>query len=161
MSYPKKLLRLRPLGGLALDVPAAEVGPEFYTGGDNIDFRIGYARRTQGERAVYTQSTANPALHLLNVRAPGGITESNFWLVFGDDDVNALETSNIDLILTGLTPVTSAWQWASTLLNNIPCWTNGLDVPYYWAGDVGVAAAALPGWPVGTVCKSLIAFQFH
>ena len=162
MSYPKQLLRLRPTRGLVLDTPSSEVGPEFYTGGSNVVFRNGFAQRVGGARNAYAQNTLDPVHHLLNVRAPGGITESNFWLVFGADDVHALETSNNDDVTgSALTPISFSWQWAATLLNNIPCFTNGLDAPRYWAGDVGTPAAALPGWPAGTICKSLVAFKHH
>jgi hypothetical protein len=162
MSYPKKTLKVRPTRGLALDLPANEVGPDYYTGGRNISFRNGFAERIGGRRECYTQNNVNPVYHLLNVRAPGGITESNFWLVFGTASLKALETSNIsDIEGTALTGVSSPWQWSSTLLNNIPCFTNGLDAPRYWAGDVGTPSAELPGWPAGTICKSLIAFKFH
>jgi len=162
MSYPKKVARLRPTRGLALDLPANEMSPDFYTGGSNVIFRNGFAQRVPGSRDAYAQNTVDPVFHLLNVRAPGGITESNFWLAFGVDEVQALETSNIDDVTgSALSSVSSPWQWSSTLLNNIPCFTNGLDLPRYWAGDVGVPAATLPGWPVGTICKSLVAFKFH
>lgn len=163
MSYPKQLLRLRPVRGLALDIPANEVSEKFYTLASNVHFRDGIARRMGGRRAAYAQNTVDPTLHLLNVRAPGGATESNFWLAFGADEVQALETSNIDDITpaAGLQAATSSWQWSTTLLNNIPCATNGLDAPFYWAGDVGTVAADLPNWPAGTVCKSLVAFKFH
>ena len=162
MSYPKKLLRLRPTRGLALDVPPWEVGPDYWTSGSNVVFENGLAKRVGGTREVYVQNTADPVMHLLNVRAPGGITESNFWLVFGDDSIDALETSNINSITgAALTPVTKAWEWSSTLLNNIPCFSNSLDAPRYWAGDVGTPAVALPGWPAGTICKSLVAFKHH
>ena len=162
MSYPKKLLRLKPIRGLAFDVPANEIAPEFYTGGNNVLFRDGIAGRIRGSRDAYAQNTVAPVMHLLNVRAPGGITESNFWLVFGEDEVQALETSNIDEV-TGdpLTPISFPWQWSTTLLNNVPCFTNGLDPPRYWGGDVGTPADELPDWPSGTICKSLVAFKFH
>ena len=162
MSYPKKIFRLRPTRGLALDIPANEVGPDFYTGGNNVLFRDGFAERIGGNRQVYTQNDVNPVYHLLNVRAPGGVTESNFWLVFGTNVIKALETTNINNITgASLTSVANPWQWASTLLNNIPCFTNGLDIPRYWAGDVGTSSANLPGWPAGTICKSIAAFKFH
>lgn len=162
MSYPKQLLRTRPTKGLALDIPANEVGPDFYTGGTNVVFRDGFPQRIGGNRAAYTQSTTDPVFHLLNVRAPGGVTESNFWLVFGADEIQALETSNIDDVTgSALTAVASPWQWSTTLLNNIPVCTNGLDVPRYWAGDVGTGFTDLPGWPAGSTCKSIAAFKFH
>lgn len=162
MSYPKQLLRARPTRGLALDIPANEVGPDYYTGGSNVVFRDGFPQRIGGRRAVYAQSTTDPVFRLLNVRAPGGVTESNFWLVFGEDEIQALETSNIDDVTgSALTAITSPWQWSTTLLNNIPCCTNGIDAPRYWAGDVGTGFADLPGWPAGSVCKSIAAFKFH
>ena len=162
MSYPKKLFRFRPTRGLALDVAPWEVGPDYWTAGSNVIFRNGAAQRVGSSRTVYSQNTVNPALHLLNVRAPGGITESNFWLVFGESEVQALETSNIDNITgAALTAIDNAWEWSATLLNNIPCFNNGADAPRYWAGDVGTPASALPGWPAGTVCKSLVAFNHH
>lgn len=162
VSYPKRLLRLRPFRGLALDAEACEVSPEYWTSGSNVVFENGYARRVGGTREAYSQNTVDPVLHLLNVRAPGGITESNFWLAFGADEIQALETSNIDDVSgSALTGVDDAWQWSSTLLNNIPCFTNGLDAPRYWGGDVGTPAADLPNWPAGTICKSLVAFKHH
>jgi hypothetical protein len=143
-------------------VPGNEVSQDFYTQASNVVFRSGFAERLGGSREVYAQNTENPVFHLLNVRAPGGITESNFWLSFGLAHIQALETSNItDITGAALQTVTHPWQWSSTLLNNIPCFNNGLDPPRYWAGDVGTPAADLPGWPAGTVCKFLIAFKFH
>ena len=162
MSYPKKLLRLRPTRGLGLDLPANEVSPDFYTGGSEIIFRDGIAERLGGERQAYSQSVTDPVFALLNVRAPGGVTESNFWLTFGEDDIQALETSNVDAVTgAALTAVTSPWQWSLTLLNNLPICTNGLDAPRYWGGDVGTPFTALPGWPAGTICKAIAAFRFH
>lgn len=162
MSYPKRTIKVRPTRGLAIDVPASEVAPDFWTNSRNVAYRNGFAERIDGRRAVYAQNNVNPVFRILNVRAPAGFTESNFWLVFGTNVIKAMETSNISTITgAALTPVTSPWQWSATLLNNIPCFTNGLDAPRYWAGDVGTPATALPGWPAGTICKSLFAFKFH
>jgi hypothetical protein len=162
MTYPKQLMRLRPTHGLAFDLPPVEVGPDFFTEATNINFRNGFAQRIGGSRQAYDQNTLDPVYHLLNVRAPGGVTGSNFWLAFGLDDVHALETSNTDDVTgAALTPVTSPWEWHTTLINNFPVFTNGLDVPRYWGGDVGTPFAALPGWPASTTCKSIAAFKFH
>lgn len=161
MSYPKRLERLRPLRGLGLDLPANEMGKDFWTGGSNIIFRDGFASRILGSRACYTQSTTDPVFRLLNVRAPGGVTESNFWLVFGTDEIQALETSNITDVSPSLTAVSSPWQWSATLLNNLPIATNGLDAPIYWTGDTVDNFASLTGWPAGSTCKSIVAFRYH
>lgn len=157
MSYPKKLLRLRPTKGVAADLPPNEVADEFYTSASNVHFRGGFAGRVLGSRAAYGTLPVD-VLHMLNAR----IGTTNFWLFFGADEIHALETSNSDDVTgSSLTPVTQPWQWSSTLLNGIPCVTNGLDPPRYWAGDVGTPFATLPDWPAATSCKSLIAFQFH
>lgn len=157
MSYPKRLLRLRPTRGIAADPPANEVTDEFYTGASNVHFRGGFAGRVLGSRAAYGTLPVD-VLHMLNAR----IGTTNFWLFFGADEIHALETSNSDDVTgAALSPVLQPWQWSSTLLNGVPVATNGLDLPRYWAGDVGTPFVDLPGWPAGTNCKSIVAFQFH
>jgi hypothetical protein len=157
MSFPKRLLRLRPTRGVASDLPANEVGNEFYTGASNVHFRDGFAGRVLGSRAAYGTLPAS-VLHMLNAR----IGTTNFWLFFGADEIHANETSNSDDVTgSALTAVSQPWQWSSTLLNGVPCVTNGLDVPRYWAGDVGTPFADLPGWPASTLCKHLVAFKDH
>lgn len=157
MSFPKKLLRLRPTKGIVSDTPAHEVGPEYYTTGQNTIFRKGFAQRIAGSRAVY--GTLPVAVqHLLNARIGG----TNFWLIFGVNQIHAEETSNSNNITgAALQSITQPWQWHSTLLNGVPVVTNGLDLPRYWAGSVAVPFATLPGWPAGTICKSIAAFQHH
>jgi hypothetical protein len=157
VSYPKKLLRLRPTRGLSSDTPASELSEEFYSIGRNVNFRGGFAGRILGSRAVYGTMPVT-VQHLLNARIDG----TNFWLVFGADEIHALETSNSDEVTgAALQAITQPWQWASSLLNGIPVVTNGLDAPRYWAGAVAVPFVDLPDWPAGTICKSLTAFRFH
>jgi len=159
MSYPKQLLRLRPTRGIASDTPAHEVSDDFYTTGQNVQFRNGFAQRVFGSRAVYGTMPVSVVQHLLNARMSG----TNFWLVFGPDEVHALETSNSDDVTPtlGLQTVPAPWYYSSTLLNGVPVFTNGLDLPQYWAGDVLTPFQTLPGWPVGTICKSICAFRYH
>lgn len=157
MSYPKKMLRLRPTRGVAADPPANEVNEEFYTGASNVHFRAGFAGRVLGSRAVYGALPV-AVLQMLNAR----IDTTNFWLFFGADEIHANETSNSDDVTgAALTAVSQPWQWSTTLLNGVPVASNGLDSPRYWAGDVGTPFATLPGWPAATSCKSIVAFQFH
>jgi hypothetical protein len=157
MSYPKKLLRLRPTRGVAADPLSSEVTEDFYTGASNVHFRDGYAGRVLGSRAAYGTLPVD-VLHMLNAR----IDTTNFWLFFGDDAIHANETSNSDDV-TGapLTPVLQPWQWSSGLFNGLPVVSNGLDSPRYWAGDVGTPFATLPDWPASTLCKHIVPFRFH
>jgi hypothetical protein len=158
MSYPKKLLRLRPTKGLVIDTPPWEVGDEHYTDGINVLFRKGFAGRVPGYRAVYTQNAINPVMHLLNVR----VDTTNYWVVWGTDSVYAYETSNAtDIEGSALQTVVAPYQYTSTLLNGVPVFTNSLDGPQYWTGDVGVNFASLPDFPASTLCKSIVAFKYH
>jgi hypothetical protein len=158
VSYPKKLLKLRPARGIASDTPAHEVGPDFWTHGRNVQMRKGFAARVFGSRDVYGTLPVD-VLHMLNAR----ISTTNFWLMFGADEIHALETSNSDDVTPagGLTAVSQPWQIASTLLNGVPCFTNGLDAPHYWAGNPVTPFVELPDWPSGSRCASIVAFKFH
>src|SRR5262245_46038464 len=129
MSYPKKILRLRPTRGIVSDVPANEVAAEFYTTGRNVLMRRGFASRVLGSRQVYA-TLPSDVLHLRYALA--------HWLSFGADDITALETTNQDDVsIASQDTVSQAWQWSTALLNGIPIATNGLDPLAYWAGNVG------------------------
>lgn len=159
MSYPKRTLQFRPARGYAADTPAPELAPEFWGGAiQNAVFRNGFARRVSGSRGAYG-AWPDPLLHLLNAR----VSTTNFWLGWGADSITARETSNSDGVTPsgGLQTVDNPWQYSSALLNGVPAFTNGLDAPHYWAGDVGTPFEELPGWPAGTTCKTLTAFKYH
>lgn len=158
MSYPKKLLNLKPVRGVVYDTPAHEVGPEFYTSCRNVHFRNGFAERVMGSRSVYgTLPTA--ALRVLNAR----IDTSNFWLVMGEDEVHALEgSSTYDLTPTGgLTTAANPWEWSGGLLNGVPVLNNSKDAPMYWDGSPSSELAPLTDWPAGTVCRQVVPFRYH
>lgn len=158
MSYPKLLYPFRPTRGAAYDIPPPELSDDFWSLAQNVIFRQGFAGRAPGSRAVYgTLPVA--ALHILNAL----IDTTNFWLVFGADEIHALETSNADEVTPsgGLTTAQYPWQWTAGLLNGVPFATNGLDAPIYWGGDVGTPFDALPDFPASTVCKSMVAFAYH
>lgn len=161
MSYPKKLLRLQPRQGIIVDVPPHEVGPNFYTSGQNVIFRRGFANRVKGSRDAYTTAiaTANPIqiFHLLNAV----IGTSNFWIVIEADGTTwAIEGSNatqIDNLL--LSSVTQPSVYSSALLNGLPIISNGLDELVFWAGTGNLAL--LPGWTATESAKFIAVFRFH
>lgn len=159
MSYPKKTLKFRPTKGYAADTPTAELAEDFWGGViQNVVFRNGFARRVGGSRAVYG-TWPGSILHLLNAR----IDTTNYWLGFENNAITARETSNSNDVTpaAGLTQVDNPWQYSSILLNGVPAFTNGLDAPHYWAGDVGTPFVELPDWPAGTTAKSIAAFKYH
>lgn len=156
--YPKQRYPFRPTKGVAYDIPPAELSDDFWSLAQNVIFRLGFAARAGGSRAVYgtLPVTIQAMLNVL-------VDSTNFWLMFGADEIHALETSNSDEVTpaAGLTAITAPWQWSPTLLNGVPCATNGLDTPIYWAGDVGTPFVNLPDWPASTICKSLVAYKYH
>ncbi len=162
MSYPKRLLRLRPSRGFASDTAPSDLSHDYYSTCSNVQFRNGFAQRIFGSRDVYGTMPVAP-FHILNARSPGGITQTNFWLVFGDEEIHALEPSNSTDVTPsgGLQTITEPHEWSSCLLNSVPVANNGLDAPIYWAGDVGAPFDTLPDWPEGTICKHIAAFKYH
>jgi hypothetical protein len=158
LSYPKRTLSFRPTRGVSYDVAAHELAEDFWSFAQNVLFRKGFASRVLGNRAAYG-SIPTDVYHLRNAL----IDTTSFWLIFGLDEIHALETSNQDDVtpVAGLTPISHPWQWATTLLNGVPCATNGLDAPLYWAGSVAAPFVDLPDFPATTICKSLIAYKYH
>jgi hypothetical protein len=158
VSYPKKLLRLKPTRGIASDTPAHMVGLQFYTRGQNVQFRKGFASRILGSRQVYGTLPAS-VLRMLNARIGG----TNFWIFAGADSITARETSNSYDVTPfgGLTAVAQPWEWSATLLNGVPVMSNARDEPIYWDGDTAGEFDTLPGWPAGAICRSIVAFRYH
>lgn len=159
MSYPKKLLRLRPTKGLVADTPTSEVGPEFYTSGQNVVFRQGFATRVAGSRQAYASLTADPVMHIRNVQLGG----FNYWVTASDDAIYAV-TSAAETNITpagGLTAITDPYQWSSASLNGIPIFTNGENELLFWDGNTANDFETLTDWPATTSCKSVATFKYH
>lgn len=161
MAIQKNLLRLAPARGIASDLPPSEVGPDFWTEGNNVQSREAFIERVQGYRDAYGDSyNTLPAevWHLLNART--GTT--NYWLWAGADSVYLQEADNIfDVTPQYWSAVDQPHELSSTLLNGIPVINNGHDDPCYFTGDPEEPFAPLPGWPAGTVAQFIIAFKFH
>lgn len=161
MSYPKKLLRLRPTKGIVSDTPSHEVGPDFYTAGQNVIFRNGFAGRIGGFRSAYTTAlgVALPGdlLHAINAQFAG----TNYWLIFeADGTAWALEGDNATQIDgTLLSVIGQPWEYASSRLNGVPIIVNGTDEPVFWDGSGNLAT--LPDWTATETAKSIAVFKFH
>lgn len=160
MSYPKKLIHLRPIRGFISDTPAHEVGPDFYTGASNVMFRDGFARRIMGYRDAYSTALATAAptqlMHAINAE----ISDTNYWLLFEDDGTAwAIEGTNatqIDATLLGA--VGNPFAFSSALLNGLPIISNGDDEPVYWAG---ANLTTLPDWTATESCNFIAVFKYH
>lgn len=157
MSYPKKQFRIKPSRGLAFDTPAHEVGADFWTNGQNVLMRKGFAQRIKGYRDAYGALPAS-VFHMRHVRISG----VDYWIFWGVSTVNALDgASTFDLEGVALTAVAQASELNSAVLNGLPVMTNGLDLPRYWDGNTANDFVDLPGFPAGTVCKNILAYQYH
>ena len=156
MSYPKKIIKVRPTGGIVNDIDPSEVGPNFWTDGNNVHFRDGFAVRTTGETAVY-DDLQDDIRHIRNLQA-GGV---NYWLYFGIDSVYVVETTNHTDISPSLSTISALNQWTSGILNGVPFGNNGVDTPQYWGLDTGTAMAELSNWPSGASCYSMIAHRYN
>ena len=151
----------RPVGGHILDIYAAEIGEQFLSLARNVNTRKGFPSRINGRRIAYAVSGGhlpNDPYHLLNLR----LNTFNWWISFGPANIFAIETSNFyDISIAGQHTVVNPWEWASTLLNGIPVFTNGKDLPSSWDGLAADDALTIPGWPAATTCRSIAAFRFH
>lgn len=149
---------LRPFGGHILDIEAAELSNNVLSLAKNVNMRKGFPSRNRGRRSTYNPPLPTDPYHLLNF----SLNDFNWWLVFGASNIYALETSNeYDVSFAGQSAITNPYEWSSTLLNGIPCFTNGKNAPRYWTGDSADDALALPGFPASTTCKFIVAFRFH
>lgn len=161
MSYPKRLLRLRPTKGFVSDTPPHEVGSDFWTGCNNVHFREGFAERIPGHRSGYSTALAiaNPSQlrHAVNAE----LSDTNYWvLIEADGSVWAIEGNNATQIDGSLfQSVANPYQYSSALLNGIPLISNGTDEPVYWPGSG--AMLTLPGWTATESCGFIAVLKYH
>ncbi len=161
MTYPKQTISLRPTRGFISDVPAHEVGPDFFTLMTNVIVRGGFTQRVPGSRSVYGTALGVAApgqlMHAINAESGG----TNYWLIFEEDGTawyieggNATQMDNSLLASVG-DPV----DFSSSLLNGVPVISNGADEPVFWAGPGNLAT--LTDWTATESCGFITAFQYH
>lgn len=152
---------LRPVGGHVLDIDSSEIGEQFLTLANNVNTRKGFPSRRGGRRIAYPVSAGhlpNDPRHLLNLQ----LNTFNWWMSFGTNNIWAIEGTNFyDITMLGMQSITNPYEWSATLLNGIPVFSNGKDVLLYWNGSGGTDAVPIPGFPLGTAVKSVVAFRFH
>ena len=158
MSYPKKLLRLRPRRGAASDLPAWSNGADTFDQADNIIFRQGVAERAPSVAAVYDPPSVAP-YHLINFQTGG----TNYWIYTGAT-ASYLVTGATHTDIThagGQQSQTTIGKLSLGLLNGVPFFNNALDEPMYWDGNPANNFVDLPGWTATETCEFLVAHRFH
>lgn len=157
----KNLRTFRPTGGHILDIDPSEVADQFLTLAQNVHTRKGFPSRIGGRRIAYpvvSGHAPNDPYHLLNL----SLNTFNWWMSFGTNNIWAIEgTNKYDISLVGMQAITNPSQWAATLLNGIPVFSNGKDSLLYWDGSGASDAIAVPGFPASTSVKYVVAFRFH
>lgn len=154
-------MQIKPLRGFVSDVPAHEVGPDFFTLFDNVINRGGFAQRLPASRSVYETALGVAApgqlLHAINAESSG----TNYWLIFEDDGTAwYIEGSNATQMDNSLlSAITDPVHFSSTLLNGVPVISNGSDEPVFWAGPGNLAT--LTDWTATESCGFIVAFQYH
>lgn len=158
MSYPKRLLRLRPRRGVNSDLPSVAVGQDFWTQGDNVVFRQAVAERAPNTIAVYDPPSVAP-INLLNAQIGG----TNFWIYASSSATYCVETTNHTDIThaSGLQTVTNVGRLSLGLLNGVPFFNNSLDEPMYWAGAPATPFVDLPDWTATETCRFMVAHRYH
>ena len=158
MSYPKKMLRLRPRRGVNSDLPAVAVAPDAWTQADNVLFRQGIAERAPNTIAVYDPPSVAP-LMLLNAQIGG----TNFWIYAGESSTYAVQTSvHSDIThASGLQSNTNTGRLTLGLLNGVPFFNNSLDEPMYWDGNPANNFVDLPDWTATETCRFMVSHRFH
>ncbi len=156
MTLPKDISETRPTSGIANDIPASQVADEFYTSGNNMQFRGTFAERSSGHAEVYAGILTE--LRNINNQQVGGI---NYWVYQGIDKSSVVtELTHTDItIAAGLSSVTEPDAWTSGLLNGVYFANNGIDAPMYWDGIPANKMLELPGWVAGTTCQAMVAFK--
>lgn len=158
MSYPKKIVKVRPVGGIVNDLPPAEVAPQFYTSGENVHFRSSFAERTKGHAEVYTG-----VLTTLRNISQCVVGSTNYWVYHGTDKSSVVTgATHTDITKSGgLTGDTDANKITAGLLNGVHFMNNGIDAPLFWDGSPASPMTDLTGWPASTTCRAMRAFKFH
>ena len=161
MSYPKRSLDIQPTRGIIYDTADQEVGPDYWTDGQNVQFRDGFAQRVLGNRDVYEDEIAAVGLprflHALNAITAA----TNYWLVMdASGEIYSIQPGTLTKIDGGLlSPVSAPWRWSSAFINGIPILNNTQDEPHYWpfSGDI----APLPGWTATESAGFVAVLKFH
>lgn len=158
MSYPKKLLRLRPRRGAAADLPAWSNPVDTLDQADNLVFRQGVAERPEGFGAVYDPPTVAPYI-IRNVQ----IADVNYWVYCGATASYVVTGSTHTEIThaSGQSSQTTVGKLSLELLNQVPIFNNSVNEPMYWDGQVTSDFVTLPDWTATESCEVLVPHRFH
>src|SRR5574339_692796 len=111
---------LRPSQGHILDIDSSELAEPFLSLANNVNTRKGFPSRVGGRRVAYPDFGAS-ALHLMNLN----LNNFNWWIAFKANTIEAVNGSITDISFASQQTVANPYEWSSSLLNEIPVFTNG------------------------------------
>lgn len=161
MSYPKQTLKLSLRNGLNLDVDPSELQNEFYSEGNNILFRKGFAQSIKGSRTIYTSQLTSSGLdeisHIVNTQ----LGSENYWILINLDGQVWLITPNSATQIDNSLLAASQYPHdiSSALINGIPVINCPFSIPLYWPGAGNLLP--LPDWNENKRARKIVVFKYH
>lgn len=141
-----------PIRGLNLDIEGTELPPEQITAAVNFIMRENSAERIGGYEDVL--GTPLDAPRHLQTSLVG---QQTYWIYFGDTIIGATDgTSQFDL--THASGIANAYDWSTTLINNLCVANNSTDDPMYWDGQTSNNFVTLPNWLSNTKTQAIRTF---
>lgn len=139
-------------GGIVADEVEHELSESICTDGNNVRFRDGYVRKSEGYEGTFA-APSSAALHIASLQVNG----LQYWVHATATDLFA-DSGASRATITG-TPLTGyvSDKFTSCVLGGVLVINNGVDVPQYWGGSG--TAAALTAWDSAWRCKSLRSFK--
>lgn len=141
--------------GVNADTMPEELAAGVWSACQNMRFRNGFAERFRGLTNIFGTPSVIPYWI-----APYGTASTRYWIhaglakVFADDGTTRTE-------ITPASAPTGAIddRWTGGTLNGVFVCNNGVNVPYFWGGNVANDLASLTGWDANERCKALRPFK--
>jgi hypothetical protein len=140
--------------GVNLDLPASDLPPNIWSGGQNVVFRNGLLKNRKGITEAFMTPTAVP--YWLYVFITG---TSRFLVEAGTDSV-FVDDGSTRTDITGTAPTgTQDSRWTGGDFNGTLVINNGVDAPMSWDGNIANNLVALTGWPANYTAQTLRPFK--
>ena len=158
-NRPGRIFQEIRASGIISDISPAEVPPDKYTAGNNIQFRQGFAERANGTELIFDPTLFAP-LYTFNVPQ----ATNNFWLYAGDDSIAVVDQGNNHSDITPPAPplgmAAKKNGYTGGLLNGLAFVNFQQDPPAFWDGNPLNPMQPFPDWAVGESAKSIRPYKF-
>ena len=149
------LKKIRPVS-VNTDIPAPDLGEEFWSYARNFYTREAGAVRAEGYADIYNPVLLDQPLYHIYTRTPFAVDD---WVYFGAQSASVTNFVDHTDISADTMTAADVSDYCATMLNSIMLVTNGMDTPWYWSGDINTTLQSLPDWPADTTCQWMRAFK--